>query len=85
MCYFFSIRRILLFRNSTIELYLVMLGQNGELIGADLVGRVAVEHDTVSADHHGRDTLCRHQKANHVIANQRRRHFLVHELVGSQS
>ena len=40
-----------------VEGHPVVLGEHGDLVGADLVGRVPVGHDAVSAHHHRGDAL----------------------------
>ena len=62
----------------------VVFGEDGQLVGADLVGRVAVGGNAVGADDDGLDARLAHGRRRHRVADQRRRNLLVDELEGCQ-
>lgn len=71
------------------ELDAVVLGQDGQLVGADLVGGVSVADHTVGADDDGGDVglvlLGAEQGGGHRVGDERAGDTLVHELKGCQS
>ena len=64
------------------ELDAVVPRDDGELVRADLVGRVAVCRYAVCADDHGGDGLVAHERRCHRIHDQCTGDVFVHELVG---
>ena len=55
-------------RSGDVERDAVLLGEDGDRVGADLVGDVAVGGDAVGADDDGLDLALAHQRAGHVVA-----------------
>ena len=46
----------------------VLFGEDGDAVGADLVGDVAVGGDAVGADDDGLDAALAHERGGHVVA-----------------
>ena len=53
----------------TVERDAVLFGQDGDVVGADLVGKVAVGGDAVRAYDDGLDAAGTHQAGGHVVAD----------------
>ncbi len=58
----------------------VFLGQNGDVVSADLVGEVAVGSDAVCADDNGLDSAGAHEAGGHVVADDGRGNAVGHQL-----
>ena len=72
-------------RRSHIEGDVVLFGQHRHRIGADLVGGVAVGGDPVGSDDAAGDLAATHEKAGHVVGDQRSRNPVLHQLPGGQA
>ena len=59
-------------RGGDVERDAVLAGQDGDAVGADLVRGVAVGGDAVGADDHEIDWPVAHQRARHVVGDDRR-------------
>ncbi|MCY1463384.1 hypothetical protein D9M71_812730 [compost metagenome] len=60
-------------------------GADRQLIGADLVGHVAIGGDAVGADHHPGDAFALHQVRQGRVGAQRDRNAFVGQLPGGQA
>ena len=58
----------------------VLAGEDGNGVGPDLVGRIAVGRDAVGADDHCLDLALGHDGAGHVVRDQRDRNVVLHQL-----
>ena len=63
----------------------VLLGEDGDAVGADLVGDVAVGGDAVGADDDGLDLALAHEAAGHVVADDRDGDAVLHQLPGGEA
>ena len=63
----------------------VLLGQNSDRIGADLVGHVAVGGDAVCAHDHGLDAALTHEAGGHVVAEDGGGNAVGHQLPGGEA
>ncbi len=61
-------------RRGDVERDVVLCGENGEAVGADLVGGVAVGADPVRSDDDGVDPAVPHDTGRHVVRDERRGH-----------
>ena len=68
-----------------VEGYGMVPGHNGQLEGADLVGRVAVGHHAVGTDDDGRHAAGGHEGGHHAVTDEGGGHLLVDELVGCET
>jgi hypothetical protein len=58
----------------------VLFGEDGDAVGADLVGDVAVGGDAVSSDDDGLDAAPTHERRGHVVAEDSGGDVVLHEL-----
>ena len=63
----------------------VLLGEDGDAVGADLVGGVAVGGDAVGADDDGLDAALGHERGGHVVAEDGGGNVVFHELPGGKA
>ena len=63
----------------------MLFGEDGDAVGADLVGGVAVGGDAVRADDHGLDAALRHKVGGHVVAENGGGDVVLHELPGGEA
>ena len=63
----------------------VLAGEDGEAVGADLVGGVAVGGDAVCADDDGVDAALLHEVGGHVVAEDGGGDGVLHELPGGEA
>jgi hypothetical protein len=67
-------------RRSAVKRNAVLLGQDGHVVGADLVGEVAVGGDAVRAHDNGLDLAGAHQAGGHVVADDGGGNAVGHQL-----
>ncbi len=63
----------------------VLFGEDGDGVGADLVGGVAVGGDAVCADDDGGDAALRHEVAGHVVADEGGGDVVFEQLPGGEA
>ena len=63
----------------------VFFGEDGDAVGADLVGDVAVGGDAVGADDDGLDAALAHEVGGHVVAEDGGGDVVLHELPGGEA
>ena len=63
----------------------VLAGEDGDGVGADLVGGVAVGGDAVRADDDGLDAALAHEVGGHVVAEDGGGDVVLHELPGGEA
>ncbi len=62
----------------------MLLGQNRHVVGADLVGEIAVGGNAVRAYHYGLNLAGAHEAGCHVVADHRRGNAIGHQLPSGQ-
>ena len=62
----------------------MLVRENGDRIGANLVRGVAIGGDAVGAHDRRLDSALRHHDASHVVADERGRNAVFHQLPGGQ-
>ena len=72
-------------RGGDVEGDAVLLGEDGDAVGADLVGGVAVGGDAVGADDDGLDAALAHEGSGHVVAEDGGGDVVLHELPGGEA
>ena len=72
-------------RRGHVERDAVLFGQNGDRVGADFVGHVAVGGDAVGADYDGSDFALLHHGSGHVVGDYGRGNAVFHQLPGGQA
>jgi glutamate carboxypeptidase len=68
-----------------VEGYAVLLGQDSDAVGADLVGHIAIGGHPVGADDDGLDLALAHEAGCHVVAQDGGGDAVVHHLPGGEA
>ena len=71
-------------RSRHIEWHAVLLRQDGDRVGADLVRDIAIRGNAVRADHDAADATASQEMSGHIVGDQRGRNAVVRQLPGRQ-
>src|SRR6185295_15151679 len=72
-------------RRGNVERNVVLFGQHGDGVGADLVRHVAIGGDAIGADDDEIDLTVAHQRACHAVGDDRRLYAVAYELPRGQA